>query len=235
MNKTNLVVVSVDVEDISVKIQVATEDYSAIYDLQLFKQEYDKDSKTWVETEETTKRYNEYVELLGGIPKEDDTISVFVNEETGKAYVTEPKAFTKVEKPSAKDAGKLYMNMTITEIKDSPKGREVIVDYKGTNYSFSFNSGVWVSKVNKFIPNPAKLAKAKARFNELFEDVCVKWENPELAIGLKVNATVNKNALDPKSEFGWLSPLKLEEQEFPTPKGKEVHISDDLTDDDLPF
>lgn len=228
MNKTNLVVVSVDVEDISVKIQAAREDYSAIYDLQLFKQEYDKDSKTWVDNEETTKRYNEYVDLLGGIPKEDDTISVFVNEETGKAYVTEPKAFTKVEKPSAKDAGKLYMNMTITEIKDSPKGREVIVDYKGTNYSFSFNSGVWVPKVNKFIPNPAKLAKAKARFNELFEDVNVKWENPELAIGLKVNATVNKNALDPKSEWGWLSPLKLEEQDLVV---SDIHAEDD----DLPF
>lgn len=225
MNKTNLVVVSVDVEDISVKIQAATEDYSAIYDLQLFKQEYDKDSKTWVDNEETTKRYNEYVELLGGIPKEDDTISVFVNEETGKAYVTEPKAFTKVEKPSAKDAGKLYMNMTITEIKDSPKGREVIVDYKGTNYSFSFNTGVWLEKRKQFILNKAKLAKAQVRFNELFEDVNVKWDAPELAIGLKVNATVNKNALDPKSEFGWLSPLKLEEQELPTTEESE----------DLPF
>lgn len=225
MNKTNLVVVSVDVEDISVKIQAATEDYSAIYDLQLFKQEYDKDSKTWVDNEETTKRYNEYVELLGGIPKEDDTISVFVNEETGKAYVTEPKAFTKVEKPSAKDAGKLYMNMTITEIKDSPKGREVIVDYKGTNYSFSFNTGVWLEKRKQFILNKAKLAKAQVRFNELFADVNVKWDAPELAIGLKVNATVNKNALDPKSEFGWLSPLKLEEQELPTTEESE----------DLPF
>lgn len=225
MEKTKLVVVSVDVEDISVKIQAATEDYSAIYDLQLFKQEYDKESKTWVENDETTKRYNEYVELLGGIPKEDDVIEVFVNEETGKAYVTEPKAFTKVEKPSVKDAGKLYMNMTITEIKDSPKGREVIVDYKGTNYSFSFNSGVWVQKVSKFIPNPAKLAKAKARFNELFEDVNVTWDAPELAIGLKVNATVNKNALDPKSEFGWLSPLKLEEQPLPITEESE----------DLPF
>lgn len=225
MNKTNLVVVSVDVEDISVKIQAATEDYSAIYDLQLFKQEYDKDSKTWVDNEETTKRYNEYVELLGGIPKEDDTISVFVNEETGKAYVTEPKPFTKVEKPSAKDAGKLYMNMTITEVKDSPKGREVIVDYKGTNYSFSFNTGVWLEKRKQFILNKAKLAKAVVRFNELFEDVNVKWDNPELAIGLKVNATVNKNALDPKSEFGWLSPLKLEEQELPTNEDAE----------DLPF
>lgn len=225
MNKTNLVVVSVDVEDISVKIQAATEDYSAIYDLQLFKQEYDKDSKTWVENDETTKRYNEYVELLGGIPKEDDVIQVFVNEETGKAYVTEPKAFTKVEKPSAKDAGKLYMNMTITEIKDSPKGREVIVDYKGTNYSFAFNTGVWLEKRKQFILNKAKLAKAEARFNELFEDVNVKWDAPELAIGLKVNATVNKNALDPKSEFGWLSPLKLEEQPLPTIEESE----------DLPF
>lgn len=228
MNKTNLVVVSVDVEDISVKIQAATEDYSAIYDLQLFKQEYDKDSKTWVDNEETTKRYNEYVELLGGIPKEDDTISVFVNEETGKAYVTEPKAFTKVEKPSAKDAGKLYMNMTITEIKDSPKGREVIVDYKGVNYSFAFNTGVWLEKRKQFILNKAKLTKAVVRFNELFEDVNVKWDNPELAIGLKVNATVNKNALDPKSEFGWLSPLKLEEQELVV---TDIHAEDD----DLPF
>lgn len=225
MEKTKLVVVSVDVEDISVKIQGATEDYSAIYDLQLFKQEYDKETKAWNTTEEATKRYNEYVEALGGIPKEDDTIDVFVNEETGKAYVTEPKEYTKVEKPSAKDAGKLYMDMTITEIKDSPKGREVIVDHKGTNYSFSFNSGVWVQKVGKFIPNPAKLAKAKARFNELFEDVNVSWEAPELAVGLKVNATVNKNALDPKSEFGWLSPLKLEEQDVPTNEESE----------DLPF
>lgn len=223
--KTKLVVVSVVNEDISVKIQGAKEDYSAIYDLQLFKQEYDKDTKTWSTNDETTKRFEEQVELLGGIPNEEDIIEVFVNEENGKAYVTEPKEYTKVEKPSAKDADKLYMNMEIIEIKDSGKGREVIVNHKGTNYSFFFNTGVWLEKRNAYILNKAKQSKARERFDELFEEVGVTWDNPNLAIGLKVNATVKKNALDPKSEFGWLSPLKLEEQDLPTNEESE----------DLPF
>ena len=79
--------------------------------------------------------------------------------------------------------------------------------------------------MNKFIPNQAKLAKAKARFNELFEDVNVTWDTAEMAIGMVVDCTVNKNMLDPKSPYGWLEaqPLDPDDQ-------KEV-----VTEEELPF
>lgn len=208
MTKTNMVVLSVEVEDISVKIQVATEDYSAVYDLQLFKQEYDKETKTWNTTEEATKRYEEYVNELGGLPKEDDVIALFLNEETGKAYVTEPKGFTQIEKPLV--SLKRLKKVPIVEIKDSAKGRAVVVEHEGKHYSFNFNSGVYIEKLNKFIPNQAKLAKAKARFNELFEDVNVTWDTADMAIGMVVDCAVNKNMLDPKSPFGWLEAQPLD-------------------------
>nr|DAF84402.1 MAG TPA: hypothetical protein [Caudoviricetes sp.] len=203
MTKTKMVVLSVEVEEISVKIQVATEDYSAVYDLQLFKQEYDKETKTWNTTDEATKRYEEYVNELGGLPQEDDVIELFLNEEKGKAYVTEPKGFTKIEKPLA--SLKRLKKVKITGLKESPKGLSVVVEHEGNHYAFSYNTGVWIDKLNKFIPNAAKLAKAKARFAEDFEDVNITWDNKELAIGLIVDCTVNKNALDPKSPYGWLS------------------------------
>lgn len=208
MTKTNMVVLSVEVEDISVKIQVATEDYSAVYDLQLFKQEYDKETKTWSTTEEATKRYEEYVNELGGLPKEDDVIALFLNEETGKAYVTEPKGFTQIEKPLV--SLKRLKRVPIVEIKDSAKGRAVVVEHDGKYYSFNFNSGVYIEKLNKFIPNQAKLAKAKARFNELFEDVNVTWDTADMAIGMVVDCVVNKNMLDPKSPYGWLEAQPLD-------------------------
>lgn len=203
MTKTKMVVLSVDVEDISVKIQAAKEDYSAVYDLQLFKQEYDKETKTWSTTEEATKRYEEYVNELGGLPKEDDVIELFLNEEKGKAYVTEPKGFTQIEKPLV--SLKRLKKVKITEVKESPKGLSVIVEHEGKHYAFNYNTGVWIDKLNKFLPNADKLAKAKARFAEDFEDVNITWDNKELAVGLIVDCTVNKNALDPKSPYGWLS------------------------------
>ncbi|MBL0992183.1 MAG: hypothetical protein JJO71_28925 [Escherichia coli] len=224
MTKTKMVVLSVEVEDISVKIQVATEDYSAVYDLQLFKQEYDKETKTWNTTDEATKRYEEYVNELGGLPNEDDVIELFLNEEKGKAYVTEPKGFTQIEKPLA--SLKRLKKVPIVEIKDSAKGRAVVVEHEGKHYAFNFNSGVYIEKLNKFIPNQAKLAKAKVRFNELFEDVNITWDNPELAIGLVVDCTVNKNALDPKSQYGWLEALPLDPEEQPNIGGDS---------DELPF
>lgn len=198
-----MVVLSVKVEDISVKIQAAKEDYSAVYDLQLFKQEYDKETKTWSTTDEATKRYEEYVNELGGLPKEDDVIELFLNEEKGKAYVTEPKGFTKIEKPLV--SLKRLKKVKITEVKESPKGLSVIVEHEGKHYAFNYNTGVWIDKLNKFLPNADKLAKAKARFAEDFEDVNITWDNKELAVGLIVDCTVNKNALDPKSPYGWLS------------------------------
>lgn len=203
MTKTKMVVLSVEVEDISVKIQAAKEDYSAVYDLQLFKQEYDKETKTWSTTEEATKRYEEYVNELGGLPKEDDVIELFLNEEKGKAYVTEPKGFTQIEKPLV--SLKRLKKVKITEVKESPKGLSVIVEHEGKHYAFNYNTGVWIDKLNKFLPNADKLAKAKARFAEDFEDVNITWDNKELAVGLIVDCTVNKNALDPKSPYGWLS------------------------------
>lgn len=224
MTKTKMVVLSVDVEDISVKIQVATEDYSAVYDLQLFKQEYDKETKTWSETDEATKRYEEYLNELGGLPKEDDVIELFLNEETGKAYVTEPKGFTQIEKPLV--SLKRLKQVPIVEIKDSAKGRAVVVEHEGKHYAFNFNTGVYIEKLNKFIPNQAKLAKAKARFNELFEDVNVTWDNAELAIGMIVDCTVNKNALDPKSHYGWLEAQPLDPDDQPV---------NNVEDEELPF
>lgn len=223
MEKTSVVVLSVNNEDISVKISVAKEDYSAMYDLQLFKQEYDKDSKTWSNTEEATKRYEELVSELGGIPEEDDVIELYLNDSNGKAYVTPPKSGGRIEKPEL--SLKRLKQVPIVDIKDSAKGRAVVVEHKGKRYAFNFNTGEYIQKINKFIPNQGKLIKAQERFNELFEDVNVTWDNPELAIGLIVDCTVNKNALDPSSPYGWLECQPVD------PADQPLHVGED----DMPF
>lgn len=224
-----VIIVSVEEDDISVKLQVASEDYSAIYEAAVFKQTYDKESKTWNDfTDEDTKgkeRLAKALKIFGGSFEnlEDKVLGMYVDEETGKAYFEEGTAFKKIDKPLV--SLKRLKQVPIVEIKDSAKGRAVIVEHDGKYYSFNFNSGVYIEKLNKFIPNQAKLAKAKARFNELFEDVNVTWDTAEMAIGMVVDCVVNKNMLDQKSQYGWLEaqPLDPDDQ-------KEV-----VSEDELPF
>ena len=224
-----VIIVSVEEDDISVKLQVASEDYSAIYEASVFKKTYDKDSKTWNDfTDEDTKgkeRLAKALKIFGGSFEniEDKVLGMYVDEETGKAYFEEGTAFKKIDKPLV--SLKRLKQVPIVEIKDSAKGRAVIVEHEGKYYSFNFNSGVYIEKLNKFIPNQAKLAKAKARFNELFEDVNVTWDTADMAIGMVVDCVVNKNMLDQKSQYGWLEaqPLDPDDQ-------KEA-----VSEEELPF
>lgn len=219
-----LIIVSVEDTEISTKLQVAKEDYSAMYDAVAYKQQYNKDSEKWEDSEEATTKYNEALEVAGGKFEEDAEIELWVDETSGKAYFKEGTGFMKIEKPLV--TLKRIKQAPIVAIKDSAKGRAVVIEHKGQNYSFNFNTGVWLDKKNMFIPNMAKLAKAKVRFNELFEDVNITWDNAELAIGLVVDCTVNKNALDPTSPYGWLEAQPLDPEDQP---------SKNITEDDMPF
>lgn len=224
-----VIVVSAEQDEISVKLQVANEDYSAIYEAAVFKQTYDKESKTWNDfTDEDTKgkeRLAKALEMLGGSFNnlEDKELEMYIDEETGKAYFEEGTAYKKIDKPLV--SLKRLKQVPIVEIKDSAKGRAVIVEHNGKYYSFNFNSGVYIEKLNKFIPNQAKLAKAKARFNELFEDVNITWDTADMAIGMVVDCVVNKNMLDQKSQYGWLEaqPLDPDDQK------------ESVTEEELPF
>lgn len=224
-----VIVVGVEEDDISVKLQVAAPDYSAIYEASAFKQSYDKDTKEWAENEETTANFELAKEKVGGSfdGLEDKEIELWIDEDAGKAYFKEGKAFIKVEKPLV--SLKKIKKAPIVDIKDSAKGRAVIIEHKGVHYAFNFNTGVYVEKVNKFIPNAAKLAKQKVRFNELFEDVGVTWETAEMAIGMVVDCTVKKNGLDAGSPLGWLEPDPLDPDDQPA----KVDTSEDS--EDLPF
>jgi hypothetical protein len=224
-----VIVVSVEEDDISVKMQVALPDYSAIYEATAFKKSYNSEDKEWTETDEAQERFKEALEVVGGSFEglEDKELELWLEEATGKAYFKEGKAFLKIEKPLV--SLKRIKKAPIVEIKDSPKGRAVVIEHKGIHYAFNFNSGVWVEKVSKFIPNAAKLAKAKARFNEVFEEVGIDWDTAELAIGMVVDCTVEQNQLAPKSPEGWLKPLPLDPDDQPN----KVDLSEEA--EDLPF
>lgn len=231
-----LVVVSVEESEISTKLQVAELDYSAVYDAVAYKQQYNKETEKWEDTEEATKNYNEALKLMGDTTDiEDNEIELWVDEQSGKAYFKEGTGFMKIDKPELKL--KRIKQAPIVAIKDSAKGRAVVVEHKGKHYSFNFNTGVWIAKKNIFVPNPAKLEKAKVRFNELFEDVEVTWDTAEQAIGLVVDCTVNKNALDPASHYGWLEALPLDPSDQPEQKQetKDEPQGLEISDDDLPF
>lgn len=229
-----LIIVSVEDSEISTKLQVAKEDYSAMFDAVAYKQQFNKESGEWEDSEEAMKKYNEALEVAGGSFEEDKEIELFVDEQTGKAYFTEGSGFIKIEKPLV--SLKRIKKAPIVAIQDSPKGRSVVIEHKGKHYAFNFNTGVWVAKKEMFIPNMAKLGKAKARFNEIFEDVGVDWDNAkDKAIGLVVDVTVNKNQLDPTSNVGWLEALPLDPDDQPEKTVEEVDNSNDLVNDDLPF
>ena len=235
LEKELLEVVEIKEDDISLKLSLATEDYSAIYELALFKKDYDKDSNEWHETEEVTERFNEQLSAIEGYEQDDAKLELFVNPEKGLAYITEPKAFERPEKPLAKYDGKLWMNCTITGVHDSPKGREVLVMYKDVLYSFSFNTGMWVAKKNMFIPNQARKSKSIERFNKIFEDVVADaWNNTDALIGCYINVKVNKNALDTKSEFGWLEPMAPDEANYNRAYLDSLPKEDEESED-LPF
>nr|DAH82312.1 MAG TPA: hypothetical protein [Caudoviricetes sp.] len=221
-----LVIVSVVDSEISTKLQVAKEDYSAMYDAVAYKQQYNKDTEAWEDSEEATKKYEEALEVAGGKFEEDADIELWVDETTGKAYFKEATGFLQIDKPLA--TLKRIKKAPIVAIKDSTKGRSVVIEHKGKHYAFNFNTGVWLEKKRQFIPNVAKIAKAKVRFNELFEEVGVTWDTADKAIGLVVDCTVNKNALDPSSPFGWLEAQALDPDDQPNTVGTEVM-------EDLPF
>lgn len=231
--KTKLVIVSVEDSEISTKLQVAKLDYSAMFDAVAYKQQYNKDTEKWEDSEEAMKKYDEALALAGGSFEEDNEIELFVDEQSGKAYFTEGSGFIKIEKPLV--SLKRIKKAPIVAIQDSPKGRSVVIEHKGKHYAFNFNTGVWVAKKEMFIPNMAKLGKAKARFNEVFEDVGVEWDTADKAIGLVVDVTVNKNQLDPTSNVGWLEALPLDPDDQPEKTVEEVDNSNDLANDDLPF
>ena len=218
--KTKLVIVSVEDSEISTKLQVAKLDYSEMYDAVAYKQQFNKDTEKWEDSEEAMKKYNEALEVAGGSFEEDNEIELFVDEQSGKAYFTEGSGFIKIEKPLV--SLKRIKKAPIVAIQDSPKGRAVVIKHKGKHYAFNFNTGVWVAKKEMFIPNMAKLGKAKARFNELFEDVNVDWDTADKAIGLVVDVTVNKNQLDQTSNVGWLEALPLDPDDQPEKTVEEV-------------
>lgn len=217
LETVTLEVIEIKEDDISIKIDLATPDYSESYEMALFKKNYDKDAEAWVTTDETTERFNKQLAEIEGYDEEDATLELYVNEETGKAYIEPPKTFERAEKPLAKFDGKLWMNLTIKEVRDTPRAREVLVLYKDTTYSFNFNFAKWVEnkKFKGYVKNKAMEAKAIARFNKLFEDaVKDAWHNLEPLTGLYINCKVNKNALDPKSEYGWLEPIAPDEASY---------------------
>ena len=112
--------------------------------------------------------YDKMKRFISDCDKEDKELEMYVDEETGKAYFEEGTSFKKIEKPLV--SLKRFKRVPIVEIKDSAKGRAVVVEHDGKYYSFNFNSGVYIEKLNKFIPNQAKLAKAKAKHFTIFID-----------------------------------------------------------------
>lgn len=225
--KVELIIVDMTDDDISTKFQLCPEDYSKVYTLQLFKQDYNKKTKKWEDDEATLKEYHDDMESIGQ-PSVGDKIEAYVSD-NGKAYLT-GGTFIQTIKPQAKQAGKLFTNCRIEDIQDSPKGRRVIVEYKNKFYEFSFNYSVWIPSISKYVPNDAKLEKAKVRFNDIFEHGFITWENAldknedgeSMHKGIALNCLVRKNELDPTGGTAWLEPLKIDEPE-------------DVPSDDLPF
>lgn len=216
-----LIVVTIEDEEKSLKIGLCPEDYSKLYSLTLYKEDYNKATKEWTKKEEVTKRYEEELEKIGGMPKVNDKIEVYTSD-NGKAYL-EPSTFIQTVKPDKKMIGKLLMNCVVERISDSPKGRRVIVAYKGKHYEFSFNTSVWVPSIKKFVPNDAKLENARERFNDIFEESTITWDNTliesegeQLAKGVKLNCIVRKNELD-GGQTAYLEPVKIEEDEEENP------------------
>lgn len=218
----------------SITYQVALEDYSAIYEGKLFLKNYDKATEEWNEfdpenerDEKSLARIEKAKELLGGdlLNCEDTELEMYVDDKEGRAYF-EKSNYIKVEKPLV--SLKKVKGAKIVQIRDSARGRSVIVEHKGHHYAFNFNASTWIDKKKIFVPNKALLEKAKSRFDKLFEDVNVTWDTADKAIGLIVNATVKENGFDKKSPEGWLEPDPIDPDD-------QVDVDTQETEVELPF
>lgn len=187
MEKQKLTVVANEVQDESVKFTLINEEESAVYELTLFKQDYDKESKEWQTTEETTERYYQQLQDELGIMTDDQldeltgkAFELYTNDDNGKAYFDKPKG---LEKPTLEQEGDLESG-EIVDVVDYEGKRVVIVDIEGKNYGVNFGFSNWIAQLEKYVVNQGKKAKQMNRFKEITGS---DWNDTEELKGLKVN------------------------------------------------
>lgn len=187
METKTLTVVANEVQDESVKFTLINEEETAVYELVLFKKDYDKETKEWNTTEETTERYFTQLQDKLGIMSDDNleeltgkSFELYVNDDNGRAYFEAPKG---LEKPTLDQDGDLEQ-AEIIDIVDYESKRVVIVDVEGKRYGVNFGFSNWVAPLEKYVVNQGKKAKQMARFKDITGS---EWDDCEDLKGLTVN------------------------------------------------
>ena len=187
MEKQPLTVVANEVQEESVKFTLINKEETAVYELTLFKKDYDKDSKEWVTNDETTEKYYKQLQDELGIMTDDQlddltgkSFDLYTNDENGKAYFDKPKG---LEKPTLDQEGDLESG-EIVDVVDYEGKRVVVVAIDGKNYGVNFGFSNWIAQLEKYVVNQGKKAKQMNRFKDITGS---DWDDTEELIGLTVN------------------------------------------------
>lgn len=204
-NKLELVLLQVENEDATLKLQFAPEDYSAVYDVNLWKKDWDSDKKVAVANEETYTNYlenlKEYLEIEDDEPETLEAITgktFSVYESNGKVTLWEPKTLSKAPMD---EVGSLW-NCTVVDIREYDAMIQVVVEtdeMPNEQLGIKFNWGTWIKAKGISIPNPALKVKKAERFKNL---TGLDMDNAKEFIGRSVMVEVKKNELT--GEGTWL-------------------------------
>lgn len=193
-----LELLQVENDDATLKLQFAPADYSAIYDVALWKKDWDSDKKAAVANEETYAKYLENLdEFLGIKDDEQETLETIVGKEfdvwesNGKVTLWKPMTLAKAP---LDEVGALW-SCEVVDIREYDTMIQVILEtdeMPNEQLGVKFNWGTWVASKAISIPNPARKIKTATRFETL---TGLKLENAKEFIGRSVMVEVKKNEL----------------------------------------
>lgn len=179
-------VLSNEVQEESVKFLLVNKEETEVFELILFKKDYDKDKGEWHESAETTEKYFTQLQDGLGVMSDDNleeltgkTFELFVDEEKGRAYTTAPSGGNGLTKPTLEQEGDLESGK-IVDVIDEETNRIVVVDVDGVKYGVNFRFASWVADLNKFLVNAGmKVSKIK-KYKDL---TGCEWEDTATIIG----------------------------------------------------
>lgn len=203
--KIEVSIIEVKEEKEGLKLTVAPEDFSAVYEVNLFKQSYDRKEKKWHDDQEQYDQFiqnmKDFFEIELDVDPLADLEKALINRkiELYKRSETKLSFFEgiDIEKPANDLIGDIE-KVTIERVDVYDAMARIIFKWvDGKYYAQNFRFGKWLDSLEKTIPNPAKRIKSEERFKKL---TGVGFDDAQSLVGKEVQVEIVENSFKPNEE-----------------------------------